>query len=333
MHNSQGGAAMAYQLKATLDGFEPDVTPNPCLLTTNCIGCHSATGSATWKDPTTGAPIVFNSSAPATPLAGGNFYWVTINESYGHNIFSQDSKLSKAPGDAGFSDCGTNSCHTNLYGTVSGTGFSALDGKQGCAKCHMVNTVGPKGFHHANDGTGTKYVDSAAKGWYRFLEGHMSGAGKGVKGIEDVDWQATSSASDHNEYLGFHDPGGGYGFGFLGDTTSAFCTGCHAVFHDNQGSGSPWLRHPSDLIIPNSGEYASISTTYNPLVPVARPAGFNWAGGPSGTVAAGTDMVMCLSCHRAHGSPYYKMIRWPYKEGATLSECLSGCNVCHTSKN
>ncbi len=85
----------------------------------------------------------------------------------------------------------------------------------------------------------------------------MSGDGHGVEGYEDGDWQSTSSSGDHNEYLGYHDVDGGYGFGSLGHTTTAYCTGCHGVFHDNQGGPSPWLRHPSDAVIPNSGEYAS----------------------------------------------------------------------------
>ncbi|NOZ26181.1 MAG: cytochrome c3 family protein, partial [Nitrospirae bacterium] len=51
-----------------------------------------------------------------------------------------------------------------------------------------------------------------------------------------------------------------------------------------------------------------------------------------GTVTAGTDRVICLSCHRAHGSPYFKMLRWDYRS-TTLATALSGCNACHTSKN
>ncbi|MBE0425676.1 MAG: hypothetical protein IBX72_03410 [Nitrospirae bacterium] len=330
MHNSQQGAHMQY-----LAPGEEDIGPKGALLRGTCLGCHTATDGSTWKSSITGAPIVFNTSEPvfneAKGLAAGNFYWVQTEDTKGHNIFSQDSKLSVAPGDMGFSGCGTNNCHTNFHLAVSGTGNPALDGKQGCTKCHMVNTVGPKGFHHKDDGTGTKYVDTAEKGWYRFLEGHMSGSGHGVAGIEDDDWQYTYSSTDHNEYLGSQ-VSGGYGFGGLGNTMTAYCTGCHGVFHDNQGTASPWLRHPSDKILPTSGEYAAY-TTYDPLVPVARPSSFDWEGGPSSMVS-GThgDMVMCLSCHRAHASPYFKMMRWDYR-GWPGSGATNGCNVCHTSKN
>jgi hypothetical protein len=43
---------------------------------------------------------------------------------------------------------------------------------------------------------------------------------------------------------------------------------------------------------------------------------------------------MCLSCHRAHASSNFKMMRWDYKGWpACLPGCTNGCNVCHTTKN
>jgi predicted CXXCH cytochrome family protein len=335
MHNSQNGSAVA------------SGGPYETLLVNSCLGCHSATGGAVWKDPVTGAPIVYNiDSAPiyggGQGLAGGNFYWVKTDDTKGHNIFSQDSNLSIAPGDMGYSVCGTNACHANLYGvSVPPGGWPEIEGRQGCTKCHMITepTEPPgygkvKGFHHANDGTGTKYVDSADKGWYRFLGGHMAGYDSGVTGIEHVSWNYGATTASHNEYAGMHHIGGGEGFLVLPKTMTGYCTGCHGVFHDDQRSGSMWIRHPSDAVIPNSGEYGSINTTYNPNVPVARPIDtFDWAGGPSGTVAAGTDLVMCLSCHRSHGSPYPDMLRWDYSTMIAGGGGSGGCFTCHTQKN
>jgi hypothetical protein len=274
-------------------------------------------------------PIVFNTTEyPSNPLAGGNFYSVMTDDTKGHNILSQDRILDTAPGgDEDKSRCGTNSCHANLYGIVSGTGDPDLDGKQGCEKCHLNPN------HHADDhGSAGGLVTTAEQGWYRFLSGHGLYKDYGVWGYEDGEWEKYVGPNVHNEYLGNPLPvPGGSGF-VLGDTTTAFCTGCHGSFHVNQSlprtSASPWLMHPSDAVLPNSEEYASY-TTYNPIVPVARPLPLS---PPSRNVAAGTDMVMCLSCHRAHASPYFKMVRWDYKS-LTLSEALSGCNVCHTSKN
>ncbi|TSA13704.1 MAG: hypothetical protein D4R73_00455 [Deltaproteobacteria bacterium] len=55
---------------------------------------------------------------------------------------------------------------------------------------------------------------------------------------------------------------------------------------------------------------------------------------PAGTVAAGIDIVTCLSCHRAHASAYPDILRWDYStmiaNGGSLS---TGCFVCHTTKD
>jgi predicted CXXCH cytochrome family protein len=75
--------------------------------------------------------------------------------------------------------------------------------------------------------------------------------------------------------------------------------------------------------LPNSGEFASY-TTFDPEVPVGRPDFTGWTG-PSSTVTPGTDLANCLSCHRAHGSPYPKMLRWD------MTDRTGACATCHTS--
>ncbi len=328
MHNFQNGSVV------TGSG------PNPALTKVDCVGCHSSEDSSTtYQLGSSVVPVVLyrGGSAPTQYLAGGNFWWVKEglggDDTKGHNVFlnEDDDNLTVAPG-YNISSCGTDSCHNNLSRPASGASDPDLDleGRYGCRGCHLR----PK--HHADDSD--TIIDSADEGWFRFLSGHMSGQGHGVVGIEDPDWQATVSPSDHNEYLG--STSGSYteygGFGALGNTMTAFCTGCHGRFHVQNGQvtgGSPWLRHPSDAVIPNSGEYASY-TEYNPLAPVARPnlTGYN---GPSSIVTPGTDLVMCLSCHRAHGSPYPDMLRWDYlnacKVGVANDEC--GCFICHSAKD
>lgn len=331
MHNSQDGA---------------DITtgPNNFLLVGGCVGCHShPTETQTYSLDTSTVPIVNTGIEPATYLAGGNFYWVADSggndDAKGHNVLgisAQDGNIPKsagAPGDAYSGICGGTSCHETL--AEAQTSNPELGGS-GCEGCHL-NVM-----HHADDGTGTKYVDTAPKGWYRFLSGHNTADGYGVKGIEDADLQATMSALDHNEYLG--DPGDKtVNTSLTKYSVTAFCCGCHGNFHEQNayaatgaGSQSPWLRHPSDFVIPNSGEYASMSTTYNPDVPVARPIGFTgWASGtPSDSLSLGTDMVMCLSCHRPHGSPYDDMLRWDYSTiNAGGGSNTDGCFFCHTTKD
>ncbi|MEA1990722.1 MAG: cytochrome c3 family protein [Thermodesulfobacteriota bacterium] len=239
--------------------------------------------------------------------------------------------LAKAPGDTGIATTCTNSCHVTLL-TPDSVGGNPL--ATGCQGCHLE----PK--HHAPQ----QAADAPAlevNGWFRFLSGHTggtSGSGYGVEGIEDADWQYTTSTTDHNEYLGNvgeHDTGNG-GMQTLGNTMTGYCTGCHGNFHLQLDAavGGNWIRHPSDAVIPDSGEYASY-TSYNPIAPAARPDLSGYTG-PSATVSPGTDLVMCLSCHRAHGSPYDDLLRWEYDgmvAGGGGTGDGTGCFVCHTEKD
>jgi predicted CXXCH cytochrome family protein len=146
----------------------------------------------------------------------------------------------------------------------------------------------------------------------------------GVEGYEDGDWQATSDANDHNEYLGWvGDHEYHAGFYNLGHTMTAFCCGCHGNFHIQQSEGN-WIKHASDArLCPNGLDGCETAgyTGYDSQEPVARPSLDGWTQ-PSETLAPETDLVMCLSCHRPYGSPYPKMLRWD----------LRGCFNCHTNK-
>ena len=177
-------------------------------------------------------------------------------------------------------------------------------------------------------------MNTAEQGWYRFLSGHMTDDGRGVEGIEHEKWNYGAVENSHNEYLGnFND--GRFGFS-LGNTTTAFCTGCHGQFHTEQKNESgQWIRHPSDLKIPDSGEYAAaFGCNYDPNVPVAR---ISLSDGVRCKVTPGSDMVMCLSCHVAHGSPYPDMLRWDYDYmvAGTTNPAVqgTGCFKCHTEKD
>ena len=327
MHNSQNGT-----------DWDPN-GPNPALLVSNCVGCHSSNTSSLYYDlGGTNVPVVLytGGTAPTEYLAGGNFWWVKEGlggeDTKGHNVFldEEDNNLSEAPGvNAGLSCGGENSCHRNLnqpfFDTVPG-----LIGRQGCTGCHMLDDESqPGGFHHADDPSPGSVINSFP--WYRFLKGHHPA--HGVSGIEDTDWEATRDPNDHNEYLGKYQTGGNKSAGFTiisNRTMTAFCCGCHGNFHRQEPSGA-WIRHPSDAVLPDEGEYATY-TTYDPNVPVSRPDLSGYSG-PSNTVTPGTDLVMCLSCHRPHGSPYPDMLRWNYVEMKVGGGGLGGCFVCHTGKN
>ena len=306
-----------------------------------CINCHSSSGSSTTyilegsMGESVTVPVV-NYTGPsladdAPILAGGNFFWVQTEDSKGHNIFSsnpEDDLVDGAPFDGGpGAGCSwPSACHRN-FDLVNDEAMPGLLGRQACTKCHMLEDFSGPNWdgdgswlsHHRDDSNlivGGELDDG--DGFFRFLRGHQSGDGHGVCGIEDSDWQATASPTDHNEYLGFSGSKVSAGnLSALGHTSTGFCCGCHGNKHISQDPGGEnWIRHPSGAV-PLDGLY----TEYNPQTPVSRPDLSGYSG-PSSMVTPATDMVMCLSCHRAHGSPYPKMLRW---------ETVGGCDDCHIS--
>ncbi|NOQ51594.1 MAG: hypothetical protein GQ578_05190 [Desulfuromonadaceae bacterium] len=308
--------------------------PQATLLNDSCVGCHSNSGTETIVTlGSTSIPIVFNASEPTYPatgtasstLAGGNFYWVAQagGDAYGHNVYGisgQDGTLSAAPGAS--TACAT--CHNSLAGSES---------TSGCKGCHVP-------AHHADD---SAEVVGATGGWYRFLGENPAMMGSpdvyGVKGIEEDNWEQNPASDSHNGYFGSSTVYAKCFWPYLPTySIGQFCVGCHGNFHHEMNSAQPgdvsgaWIRHPSDVIIPNAIEYANY-TVYNPLAPVAKTA---LAGKKNSTVVEpGADLVTCISCHRPHGSPYPDMLRWDYsnscKVGVSNADC--GCFVCHSTKD
>ena len=292
MHDSQGGASVG--------------GPNSVLLVDDCIACHSTGGTG---------PNVISTSLPvypsATYLAGGNFYWVDTgaDDAKGHNIDgfvvpNPDGVLVNTPPGAADAMGGQLTC----AGTLGCHGDSAIADPDASIS----------GAHHGNvalgaaSATGTTSADS-----YRFLVG--------VRGIEDVDYEATVSASDHNQYSG-NDV-------VDASTISTLCASCHTDFHGAAGtvSGTTWIRHPTDLdLVAQGGEYTSYAT-YNPLVPVGSIT--NTALVNANVQTAGNGIVTCLSCHRAHGSENDDLLRFAYTMNTNSGTNATGCFVCHSSKD
>ncbi|MBW1670314.1 MAG: hypothetical protein JRJ43_02945 [Deltaproteobacteria bacterium] len=333
MHNSQDGQLV------------DNTGPNPVLLTNDCVGCHSSDTSSTHYDlGGCEVPVVlYTGGEPTSYLAGGNFWWVKEefgnNDTKGHNVFEGqgDDYLTEAPGSV--VTCGTDACHQNLNNPANvGSGQVLVNGKYGCEGCHLQVK------HHASDHqNGVSGLVGASGGWYRFLSGHSSGLGSGVEGYEHGLWEAGQPnlaigiANNHNEYLGVvgnHSQKAD--FVQLGNTMTAFCCGCHGTFHIQEDDG--WVRHPSDAVIiqdpGNPGEYGDAGGAghlYDPLSPVSKPTVDET---PDTIINPDVDMVMCLSCHRPHGSPYPDMLRWDYTtQQAGGGGDDKGCFYCHTTKN
>lgn len=330
MHNSQDGASM---------NFDASEEPNEALLRGTCFGCHAQMkNQALISVGVDNIPQVMHTEA--TDLAGGNFAFITgakglgASDTKGHNIAAltgEDDFLTDPPGEF----------HTDTVSTAELT----CAGTNGCHGYRMGGpAVGINGAHHANvDGklAAPRFVSDS----YRFLYG--------VRGLEDNDWQYTKSDSDHNEYFGVtspaayncttcHDMHGPVGLKSQDGTISQFCASCHGRFHtletmNNTRGGigasasSPFIRHPTDIILPNEGEYSGYEN-YDVNVPVARQVVPDMA---SSTVNRGSDVVICLSCHASHASNYPDMLRWDYATGCNTNTVNTdcGCFTCHTAKD
>lgn len=319
MHNSQDNFLVT----------EGGVT-NPALLISDCVGCH--TGQNTGLNTT---PYVFSTTSPdykttgteagSNTLAGGNFYWVTnLGDRRGHNvqgIAAIDQMLSGPPGgDGSFSGqlscAGTMGCHGNR--NISG------------------QILAVKGSHHSKNHqvwqAGTQLTNS-----YRMIDT--------IQGFGSLDYEYQPTDGKHNKYYGVDrsseqeaPPG----------TISSHCAQCHQYYHNGSTSLDPgnsfgagvWLRHPVDYDMSSaasSTEYQlynnSESQGNNPYSVVAPLATSHISEDLNTTVFTRENdaIVMCLSCHRAHGSPYAGSMRWDYRGWPASG--YNGCAVCHTSKD
>jgi len=348
MHNSQGGDPM---------NLDSSTTPNTGLTRATCYGCHAQGGSS----PTVNlgpniVPQVMHSGA--THLAGGNFGYITgmagsgASDSKGHNISDLTGTDSVF---AGFKPPPGALIVVAGGGPHPGWAFLRSDilGCAGVNGCHGYRAIGGSAAYFVNGITGAHHRNVGGKldnptehaNSYRFLFG--------VKGYESPDWQENPSVLNHNEYYGrqqpvqlgcsatsCHQPPGGIVKPANG-TISQFCATCHGNFHtlangDTEGVGSsansPFKRHPTDLSLPSTGEYAAY-TIYRLDAPVARIA---VPDAPSSVVTPGSDAVMCLSCHLAHASNYPDILRWDYNTltaGNGGAASGTGCFACHSNKD
>lgn len=336
MHASQNGTLMG-------DG------PNDYLLLYSCLGCHSG-DVASAVNATSGGPRVLTISGGAPggqgngmTLAGGDFYWVANgSDPLGHNVdlvAGQDSLIgpnlgNRPPGWV----TGTQDGRGNTLADATWTVQLTCAGTYGCHGDHAEsgNDAGIAGTHHSNPGIDSLITTQTTVGAsYRFCDY--------IEGKEDGTWNWTESASLHNEYKGStYNDGGGSDT----STISFFCAECHGDYHTTAavgGTTSPWLRHPTDIALNKAGEYQSYNLDtgqYNLDAPVARPV----VDGSSPTITVDpTDsttssgaIVMCLSCHRAHGSPEPDLLRWTYSSiqaGVGGPNNNTGCFICHTTKD
>lgn len=343
MHNSQDGTEMMYN--DTIDtGLERALTRG------SCVGCHTGTNTGAnvipYVDDRTAVPNYFEpADATGNTLAGGSFYWVrTGADNLGHNvegIKAADVALGNTP--PGF-DSATNG---DVYQTGSRLTCAGTNG------CHGNQDVADSygdlaGAHHGDDTTITGNTLATS---FRFL--------LGVEGYEDSDWEYQATASAHNQYKGQDRTGDTQRLvnGTSGgpSTISGLCGNCHGDFHANTNGeisnagdmSNPWMRHPTDFDMARAAgttEYeqynaaaGGVAGTYSVEAPVASADVSAVLASVNVTTGNDTAIVTCISCHRAHGSPFADLLRWDYAgmiaHNATGQDTDNGCFVCHTTKD
>ncbi len=322
MHNSQNGEPMRW------DG---SADPASALLrAANCTGCHAS--ATITNNGSNVIPQVDGAVYGTDTTAGGSFKWVIDgDDAKGHNV----DELNIADAALGQTPPGWDETHPGAVNDdVTWAQQLSCSGTYGCHGDHdELDTFGAvQGAHHEpSDGLDGSTVGKS----YRFLSG--------IVGVEDEDWEFTNSATDHNVYKGVARNEGGND---SADTISYLCAECHGKFHAAEGinalpstnMSNPWLRHPTDIdmrALPASSEYQQYGLGiggYSVEAPVALS---------NPVAAANADysaeaIVTCVSCHRAHGSPYDDLLRWDYagmEAGTTGAAVNTGCFRCHTTKD
>jgi hypothetical protein len=285
MHNStdnpRGGSATSASLMKGSDA------------SSTCLNCHVGAG---------GYHIA--STDGTTMSQGGDFFWVktdytwlergnivtSTGESHGHNIvasdfgFVGDSVNATAPGGTmNSATLGCTSCH-DPHGQVSGaTAAISVSGSYGAADP----------------------ADGSIHGNYRLL------GDDGFKQITAVAPVATANGSNGASV--------NYGTGM-----TAWCLSCHSAFNDNAN------MHPTNVPVPTTynsyvktGDMTGVAATaFDSLVPFER--GVNDGSLLSATSTIGVedsnDVVMCLTCHRAHGSAFENGLRWDGTSSEYIAE-------------
>ena len=164
-----------------------------------------------------------------------------------------------------------------------------------CIDCHDGS-----GSHHGGSGTSYRMISA-------------------VTGTGANDYGVSGTRSGNTYYAG---------------TMNAMCGSCHGDFHGTGsgdtalGSYGAWIRHPVNISLAAADaattrgyvtDYGN-GTSSTDITPLGRNAG--------GTL----DIVMCLSCHVAHGNAYNDMLSFSYADilaGGT-NTMDGGCENCHS---
>ena len=305
MHNSQGGSSMAENELGT-----KTATPYAHLTMSSCVGCH-------FKATTIDAPKIdgaynVDSTAGGTFLESGTAGQFVASDAGVHNVL-EGLATSTLGEDDTFLDVIPGLALGNMNGQGSGSNDPndlTCAGMKGCHGDATVdgNDAGIRGFHHGSK-TGFRYLQIAGD------QGAVLGKGAS-------DWEKAISGgavtTPHNVYSS--DPS---------DGINKLCANCHPDFHgtSNTWDGSNWIRHPTDNTIP-TGWTPTVNYRDNPFA-FENITDITTTGAYTATDA----QVACISCHRAHGTPWDDILRWEYStQSAGTSSADYGCLGCHDAQ-
>ena len=320
MHNSQNASTMAFDEEGA-----STTTAYPLLTKSSCLGCHN--GSLVIPDNVAPNVMMSYTSDIDSVSAGGSFAVWTASDA------DNDAKVHNVQGIVGL-NIGPdfyNNATNGVPGLGVNAGMNELSGAEsgnpqvltcaGAYGCHgniydasvTDSDEGISGFHHGSDA-------------YRFLM-VSGGTETTVEGIGSEDYESTgASAGNHNVYSASITRG-----------INRFCANCHPDFHgvsNTQDGAGSWIRHPTDNLLSDAAadsgwDLDRVKTDYQ-----RHP--FAWqeiSGMQTSAAYSATDpgaSVACVSCHRAHGSPYADLLRFPYDgQQAGSTTVTYGCLGCH----
>ncbi len=342
MHNSSGLETM---VSATTYGEGS----GPFLLvgsdqSSACLSCHGAGPSLNgYHVSTTNISTATNSgSIPQQLTPGGDFSWLkittsfvlrgestTVNgESRGHSIvasdfgYTADGELTVAPGgsyQAAFLSC--ISCHDPHGKTrrLDNTGTYATTGLPIKNSGSYNNSANP-------------VANVYAVGAYRILGG-TNYIPKSLTGAVPAFANQVPSAVAPSTYNREETQKNAQTFVAYGQGMSEWCANCHPAFlSNNYTSGMAGLRHPAGnaahltaAVVANYNTYVSSGRTgaiateaYSTLTPYEIGDG-NFTNlktfanqAVQSRLAATTNNVACVSCHRAHAGGFAEGLRFFY---------------------
>lgn len=337
LHGSEDGASPP---AGTNVGSEPTASllKKPSV-TDLCLQCHMSPANTAYKAP----PAMTADGVPpgGASLPGGDFYFSSADPRKGHNPGkSRGAQSSTLPSDAAITASPGGNFTTNDFDCVSchdphdRFGYTVSAWRQLKRKVngivHTGNETAAKGVETYGGSEGT-----TAPGYEPILSnsrGDIQGTTwmnrrKDGQELEGADLFAAEGDANKNVYRG----------GF-----SSFCAVCHGDFHGGNGegpngengktrAGGGWIRHPANMQMGGPGSRYGIAAYTAAVVNTQgnnpNPAGYDWkyplvkadadfsvksrgASADDAGTAAGTDRISCLTCHKAHASPFANMTRW-----------------------